>query len=160
MENTATEDFFRSVATRYVPISHTEAQPRFCRFDLEELTAQLRQDIDTSQFCLLMETPTGKLLDNGGDGFFDDQALAFWVIRQVPQNDFAQERLTLSLARQHGRNIVLKCRAEMPGLEPLSLSSVEYDKVGPIFNNCYGYRYSFVQPDQLDPRLDPADWNG
>ena len=160
MDNSTAEAYFKQVAIDFAPVSHTDAAPRFARFDLEELMGQLRQNLDTTHFCLLMETPTGKLEQNGGDAYFDNQALAYWLIRQVETNDFDGERDTLHLARKYGHQVLARCRQTLPGLEPLDLSTVEYDKVGPVFGNCYGYRFAFLQPDTTEIRLDADLWNG
>lgn len=158
MDNNEAYEYFGQLATNYVPISHTTQKPRFGRFDLDEMNTKLREGIDVTNFCLLMETPTGGLEDNGGDGYFDNQDLAFWIVKQVPLNNYKQERDTLHEARQHGTQLVLKCWREMPGADRIDLSKVEYDKVGPVFGNCYGYRFSFMLPDTLDMSEDASLW--
>jgi hypothetical protein len=149
MDNPTIEAFFEDVARRFVPVSHTDANPRFCRFDMEELVSGFRQKMDTTGFCLLLETPTGRLIDNDGDGYFDQQELAFWLVRGVELNNFTKERETLHLAREYGKQILVECRNKLTAQFPLDLKTVEYDKVKLPFDNVMGYRYSFTQDDVL-----------
>jgi hypothetical protein len=158
VDNNEIEGFFEDVARRYRPIGHTELRPRFCRFDMEELAGKLRQDIDLSEYCLLMEAPTGKLFDNGYDGHADLQDLAFWVVKNVQTNNFDQERQVLADTRRMGRAIIRRIHTRLNEAQPFDLNTVTYDKVGPVFGNAYGYRYAFVQDDSRQPENDDQDW--
>lgn len=160
MDNNALHAYFENLAATFVPVSHTPEAPRFTRIDMEELLAQRLDRLDLSAWCLLMETPTGKLQENDGDGYFDNQELAYWIIRDVERGAHAAERETLHQARQYGNAVLAKIRQTLPGLGKVDLSTVEYDKVGPVFGRAYGYRFSFTQPDFAEVRVQAADWNG
>ena len=154
------EEYFEELATKFRPIGHTTAAPRYCRFNIEELLSGFVHKLDLSKFCLLLESPMGALEDNGGDGYFDNQEIAFLVIRRCELRNFAQEKQILADTRRLGLQIVARIIEDGRFID-LDENTIEYEKVGSekVLANCYGYRFTFTASSTIDLSTDPALWN-
>lgn len=158
MDSDRLEEYFEDLATRYAPIGHTPEAPRYVCLNIEEILSDNVRNLDLSHYCLMLENPAGKLEDNGGDGYFEKLEIAFMLLRQCQVSNFAEERLIKAEARKHATQLLIKI-AEEGEFCDFSLNSVEFEKVGPVFNNCYGYRYTFEASSPLLLQPNPADWN-
>jgi hypothetical protein len=157
MSNKELEEYFEDLATRFKPVGHTEKTPHYCRFNIDEVVSTLRHNLDLTGFCLMLEAPSGTLEDNNGDGYYDNQETAFMIIRQVEVRNFVDERKTLSESRQLGVQLIGKIIEE--GLfADLDESTIEYEKVGPVFGNCFGYRYTLTTVSEIAIVSNPDDW--
>lgn len=155
------EAYFEQMATKNLAIGHTPELPRFVRFNIEEVLKGLRAKLDLSHFCLLLEAPEGMLADNGADQVWDQQIISYMVLRQVEANDFAEERATVAQARKICLSILSRLLMEGQfGDMDIVNNPVEYEKVGPVFTNCYGYRYTFTASDPISLRYLSTEWNG
>ena len=158
MNNQEQKAYFEQLATQYRPIGHTRDAPRFCRYNMDEVVTGLRQNLDLSQYCLLLEAPTGTLENNQGDGNFDNQEIAFMVIRMVEERNFDEEEQVLSESRRMGVQLLARI-IEQGEFADLDLDSIEYDKIGPVFGNCFGYRYTITAVSEISLATDPAEWD-
>ena len=155
--------YFESLAKRLVDIGHTNARPKFCRFNIEEVIDGLATDLDTTTPVLLLESFEGRFFDNGSDQAFDEQAGAFLIMQQAGASDFAAQNAIIDRAKRIGRKMIARLRKDsrrqVPGaLSQFDLSKVEYQKVGPVFDNCYGYRFTFSWEEPTALVVDEADW--
>jgi hypothetical protein len=154
------EEYFELMATQLKEIRHTPALPRFVRFNIEEVLKGLRHNLNLTNFCLLLEAPEGTIDDNRGDQCWDNQVVSYLVLRQVEVNDFAGERATVAQARQIGVKILTRILQDARfGDVDLAEDPVEYEKVGPVFNNAFGYRISFVAKDPISLVYEEDDWD-
>lgn len=159
MSNEEQEEYFADLAARFRPIGHTEKAPRFARFNIEEVvTGFAHSELDLSQYCLLLEAPSGQLQDNDGDGFFDNQEIAFMIVREVELRNFVEEKQVLSRSRELALSILTKVLAE-GHFTDLDENTIGYEKVGPVFGNCFGYRYYFTAVSTVQLAIDPDEWN-
>ncbi|MBC6698089.1 hypothetical protein [Hymenobacter sp. BT190] len=154
------EEYFELMATKLKEIRHTPALPRFVRFNIEEVLKGLRHNLNMTSYCLLLEAPEGVIDDNQADQFWDNQVVSYMVLRQVELNDFAAERATVAEARKIGVKILTRILSdERFGEVNLAEDPVEYEKVGPVFNNAFGYRISFTAKDPISLAYKSSDWD-
>lgn len=157
MDNAALETLFTEIASNSTAINHRPEAPKFCRFNLDEAFSKLRADLDLTTHVLLLEDVTGEIDDNQADQPFDNQAIAYLVMKQVEENDFPGERDALNEARRIGKAILAMLLRKMPELR-LDQAQLKYDKVGPLFGNAYGYRFSFIHAEPLNLAIQAGDW--
>ncbi|MGI4870451.1 MAG: hypothetical protein ACRYFX_04645 [Janthinobacterium lividum] len=160
MTFTAYSNYFEDLATRLRDVAHTPAAPKFCRFNIEEILAGLAHGIDPSTPCLLLESFEGRLSEEG-DNVMDNQDGAFLIMKYCALEDFAAQNAIIDQAKSIGLKIVARLRHDARqglGLLHFDRNSVGYEKVGPVFGDCYGYRFTFSFFNPLSLRVDPADW--
>ena len=162
MKIAAYEAYMENLATQYLPIRHSATTKRFTRYNVVEVFTELRSSLDLSHFCLMLESFEGQLQDNASSALFDQQTGAFMVLRKVELDNYPAEAETLDLAKAMGLELIYKINQDSrkPGnaIRAFELSSVKYFKVGPVFDNAYGFRFEFSFYDQLSPVLNPANW--
>lgn len=167
MELQAYTDYFLDVATRLKDIGHTEAKERFTRFNIEEVFSGLRSKIDLNNFCLCLESFEGSLSANNANQVFDNNIGAFVIVKNCQIDNFVMETQICDQAKKIGLKVVAKMVYDVElrykGLVPVALknfdiSSVQYEKVGPVFDNCFGYRFTFLTYDSLTLVHNPNDY--
>jgi hypothetical protein len=167
MELQAYTDYFLDIATRLKEIGHTEARKRFTRFNIEEVFSGLRSTLDLNNFCLCLESFEGNLGANNYDQVFDNNTCAFMIVKNCGNDNFVMETQICDQAKVIGMKVVAKmafdAERRQRGLAPVALknfdiNSVQYEKVGPIFDNCFGYRFTFQVYDSLPLVYNPDDF--
>ena len=156
-------EYFENLARRLKDIGHTPEQPKFCRFNIEEVLDGLATDLDLSTPVLLLESFEGHLNDNGGDQVFDGQDAAFLIMQDCDLTDFVAQNAIIDLAKRIGLKIIARLRKDarqrLPGALPVfDLNKVNYQKVGPVFGNAYGYRFTFGWDEPISVVVNEADW--
>ncbi len=143
MEFSAYISYFEAIARSHRQIAHSEQEKHFCRMNIEEVISDLRSQLLYP--ALLLESFEGGIIDHLSDNFLDKQEGAFMILKQCHNDDFEMENLLLDECRQIGMDIIsrmIKDRRDflLQGFDP---ASVHYQKVGPVFDNAFGYRFSF-----------------
>ena len=160
MDFTAYSNYFEGLATQLRDVAHTAAAPKFCRFNIEEVLAGLAHGIDPATPCLLLEAFEGRLSEEG-DNVMDNQDAAFLILRQCELEDFASQNAIIDESKRIGLKVIARLRHDAragEGLQHFDRNSVGYEKVGPVFGNCFGYRFTFSFYNPLSLRYNAADW--
>lgn len=160
MEFSAYSAYFEALATQLRDVAHSPDNRKFCRFNIEEVLAGLAHGLDPSTPCLLLESFEGRLSEDG-DQVMDNQDAAFLIMQLCELEDFASQNAIIDRAKTIGLKVIARLRHDArkgQGLQHFDRNSVGYEKVGPVFGNCYGYRFTFSFFNPLSLRLDPADW--
>ncbi|RYE90580.1 MAG: hypothetical protein EOO37_02630 [Cytophagaceae bacterium] len=160
MNFTDYSNYFELLATKLIDVAHTPDNPKFARFNIEEILAGLAHGLDPETPCLLLESFEGRLSEEG-DNVIDTQDAAFLIIQSCELEAFAAQNDIIDRAKQIGFKVIAKLRHDAragEGLKYFERNSVGYEKVGPIFGNCYGYRFTFSFFNGVSLKLNPADW--
>ena len=160
MEFSAYSAYFEDLATRLRDVAHTPETPKFCRFNIEEILANLAHGIDPSTPCLLLESFEGRLTEEG-DSVIDNQDAAFLLMQSCELEDFAAQNAIIDQAKKIGLKVIARLRHDAragTGLLHFDRNSVAYEKAGPIFGNCFGYRFTFSFFNPISLRMNPTDW--
>lgn len=162
------DTYFKDIASRLADIAHTEENPRFAHYHIEEVITGLRGKLDLTGYSLLLEDPTGQFYKVAGDQVKDLQTGAILIIRHVPIDDFAQERIVLDESLELCREVAARMlddqelainTTDKPRfLRGLQVNGFQYQKAANIFDNCYGYRLEFQYLDTEALRINPAKW--
>ena len=129
----------------------------------EEVLTGLRSDIKTP--ALILESYEGQLIDNKSDNFLSSREGAFMILKQVQPDNFDQENQFLDDSERIGLEIIKRIKRDAK-IYPIqnrtpkifNLSSVSWQKVGPVFDNYYGYRFTFNMGDIEDMSFDQNLW--
>ena len=155
--------YFRGIATQNKEIGHTDKETHFYRMNVEEVLQGLRTDIHSP--ALILEAFEGKLVDGKSDNNLADRMGAFMIIKQVEVDNFDEEHKVLDDCERIGLNIIKRMRRDSRTnpiqdrlLQGLDLNRVNWQKVGPVFDNYFGYRFIFSIIEHENMRYDDTLW--
>lgn len=162
------DNYFQDIASRLADIGHSETQRRFAHYHIEEVITGLRGNLDLTGYCLLLEDPTGQFYKVANEQIKDLQTGAILIIRHVPLDDFAQERVVLSESLELCREVAARMledqilainTTDKPRfLRGLQLNGFQYQKAADIFDHCFGYRLEFQYLDTEALIIHPERW--
>lgn len=154
-------EYFEKLATECLAIAHSEEKKRFVLIDIDEVINGLRTKIDFNNFCLLLEAYETSLPANTVDNIRQRCSGAFMVLKHVPAKGSDQERYDVL---QEAEEIVftLLSRLKKEASENLQqktipnwidFNSININKVGPLWDSCYGWRVMFTFQPSANPAL-------
>ena len=108
----------------------------------------------------------GHLVDNNADLILDDKTCAFTILIKGKVNDIPARRINLEKARQIGLDVISRLKKYKRTMTTdylkwrgFDINSVSYFKVGPVFDDAYGYRFTFVVASPENLAYDATKWN-
>lgn len=162
------DDYFKEMASRMSAIRHSESNPRYANYHIEEVIVGLRSNLDMTQFCFLQEDITGQIQSKADESVNDLQTGAIMIVKHVPHDDFEGERTVLNrslqLAKQVAAMMIADRRAAINGQKPaylraLNISGFYYEKAQNVFDHCFGYRLEFQYNASENLIIDPDEWD-
>ena len=164
------ENYLKSKAIGFTRIGHTEEAPRFATLDIDDILSLSKTELDTNFPVMIMENPEGEM-GFKHDRLYDGNYCAFHILQQVNRNDPASKRAVMDTCKEIGTKVLLyieqdrqkrfKGDSTPPRLVMhFSLDQVKYQKIGPIFSSCYGWRFEFEVGEEtpLSFILDEDEW--
>lgn len=163
------EAYFLNLASQYHKIAHSEASRHFAVMDIDDILSAKNSSLNFDTPSLLLENPEGRL-SYANSGMRDENFGAFLIIQQsLTRGDVEQKRAVMNLTKTVGMGICARMHVDKKSrfkgiktpprfIEFFDLSQVKYFKVGPIFANCYGWRFEFNIGQDAPIYYDPADW--
>lgn len=162
------DTYFEDIAKRLKAVQHTDQQPRYANYHIEEVLTGLRADLDMRDYCLLQEDIEGKIVGKANENADNLQSGAVMILRHVALDDFKEERVVLDKALKLAIQVAAKMvkdkeisilTKDLPKfLRGLDISMFSYQKVGPVFDRCFGYRLEFQYVDSTNLIMDPEEW--
>ena len=155
--------YFRTIATNNKAIAHTNTEKHFYRIDISEVLEALRSDINYP--ALLLENHSGQIIDALSDNPKDSVNFGFAVVKAVDNrtDNYTDVENALSACHDICRQIISKmwkdAKRQDTIVQSIDLNTVTYEKVGPVFDNCYGYRVSGSIIAKADIYFNTAEWN-
>lgn len=152
--------YFENIARRHKSILHTDSAKHFYRMDIDEVLTGLRTDIRYK--VLILENHEGKFTDQLSDNIYEIQSGAFLVLDNLAKNgDYNAIATIQDACYQIGLDIYSwikkdKAARVLPGID---INSFAYQKVGPLFDNAYGYRFTFNISKANGLAFDASKWN-
>lgn len=158
--------YFEQVARKLKAIGHTDDNPRFFRIrslaGLDELLTNLPQ----ASFPAIMvhDLVDGVLGDfSVSDNYVEEPQTIFYVLQKATFGDEASIDAAISNCRTIGYKIISRMlhhrNTAQHDLDFIDLSSIPFQSVGPLGDQCYGMMYMLSVADHLDLRSNTADWN-
>lgn len=163
-------EYFEGLASKFKSIGHSEATPRFAILDIDDIIGSQRTNLDFTNPVLILENPEGELswIHNQ---LADTKYGAFHILKNVPRNDPAKKKLALDECQALGQKLIARMQYEKIDQHSKGVSSLypvmlrffvldrsKYNKVGPIFNDCFGWRFEFEFAQQTPLPFDSDDW--
>lgn len=162
--------YFKTAAVNHKELLHVDdTNVTFYRMDIEEVLTGLRYKLKSKS--LILESPE----KNTRDAFSDNPRKiitgAFLIVGPVKKNDFTDEVAVLDKCEEISEDILSKIvndcskfkrnsswTGAIKGFDPNSIRS---QKVGPLFDNFYGWRTEFQinQTHRNNLKLDASKWN-
>lgn len=164
------EAYFLDLATRYHRIAHSEDNNHFAVMDIDDILSAMKSSLNFDTPSMILENPEGKLT-YANTGMRDENFGAFLILQQsITRGDVQQRRAVMDLTKSVGMGICGRMLLDKTNrfkgnktpprfIEFFDLSQVKYFKVGPIFSNCYGWRFEFNIGQDAPIYYDPADWD-
>lgn len=155
--------YFEGIATNHKEIAHKKTEKHFYRMNVEEVLTGLRSDINSP--ALILESFEGSLTDNKSDNILADRIGAFMILKKVETDNFTQEHEYLDDCERIGLEIIKRMRRDARVnpiqnrlLKNFDLNKVNWQKVGPVFDNYFGYRFVFSLVDPENMSYDKTKW--
>ncbi len=152
-------EYFRTITREHKEIND------FYMMDINEPLAALRSNIKYP--ALILTSLTGNFEASNLDNILDSINGGFLIIGHLDQiDDFSGEMLLLSKMKQIGTEIISRMLHDymtceliaMKAIPGFNINSVNYEMLGPVFDNDYGVMYSFKFLDCLDLDFDVSKW--
>jgi hypothetical protein len=152
-------EYFRTLAREHNEIND------FYMMDINEPLDALRSSIKYP--ALILTSLSGNFEASNLDNILDSVNGGFLIIGHLDQiDDFSGELLVLARMKQIGTDIIarmlhdyFKCELlTLKAIPGFKVNSVNYEMLGPVFDNDYGVMFSFKLEDCLDLEFDPSRW--
>jgi hypothetical protein len=160
-------NYFQGLAERNKAISHIEGQHKSFFViddvnDMKEVQESIRKTLKTP--ALLLEVFEDDLTDKGSDNNMECYYGALAVVIRVSTKDTVAIRTARQQARAIAKQIVFKIKRDgMYGVLAAQNIIAKLDSkgfpVGPVADNCYGWRYAFTWYSPVITAENPDEWN-
>lgn len=164
----AHKQYFATLATYNRKIAYNvNSNKQFVCVDMEEVDESVFSKLDLRKWCMVLED-----IDGGIIGPSDEQLLisvnsAFLIFKYVEPGDRDAEREVLDEAYDIGLQFIAKMTKDgydwIPGVNDnimvnFSPTSVRFQKLKAINDNCFGYRFEFSYSKFDLVAYDQGDW--
>ena len=154
------------VATKLKELSHTASDPHFSRCTslagLEELASNFKNSSGVQ--LVIEDSPSGTMDDSSqSDNLIDRKFYVFYILKAIPFHDHDARETAVQLATTIMKKILSKMFKDKRdcalGLMDLDRTSINYDVVDYVGNNCSGLMVRFTLLEASDIAFDVDDWN-
>jgi hypothetical protein len=166
-------DYFENLATLHKRIKHNlNGEKRFTPISMEDVINNInhnlvfRPELGEDDYAMfLLEEITGSVRGRNVGNLNDEPDGAFVILKHCPIEDFERERAIYKECKVIAFSILGTMTTDyennadniMQFFEPSN--GIRYQKVGPVFENCFGMRveFSFSKSCQLKHNADDYD---
>ena len=150
---------------QYLAQSHVAINSFFV-MDVNEPLAAMRDKIVYP--ALIMNTISGSFVAPNHDNTLDDVTGGFLILGRLGDiDDFVGEMLLLEQMKQIGTDIIarmnydlIKCESRAAkAIIGFSINSVSYQMADGIFDNCFGFFFTFKLISPVDLSYNAAKWS-
>lgn len=158
-------EYFRQIAREHYQIRHSETEKHFFMMDITEVLNSLKSGIRYP--AMILNSLSGNIFDKKEDNILDVINAGFLVL-DISKNieDYAREMQIMHSTKQICMDIIARLKFDqqncvelselaIPGFDP---DRVKYQSIGPVFDNCFGWHFTFPILDHLDLEYDPDKW--
>lgn len=154
--------YFRNIAIKLKSIGHTDEVKRFTRINIEEVLNS-SMTLDLNNVCMTLEAYETGVDNNFSDNLRDIKTGALMILKHATSGDLDSQDSVLSETEQVVLSIISKMKKDMRDnvlIKHLDLGSLQINKVGPVFDNCFGWRLTFSFDESLNANVvyKTSDW--
>lgn len=167
MKFTDYKNFFENVAKEYIPISHSPETRRFAVLDIDDIHNLKKAKINFNNLVMILENPEGQYSYEKDKGK-DNAKAAFLLVRNVKVGDEEDKQSTLDFCKAagedimamflHRKNLYAEGQSEYSPYKFMDLDTTHYMKVGPLFENCHGFRFEIDLNEEFLITVDLTKW--
>ena len=152
-------EYFRTLASEHKEIND------FYMMDINEPLDALRSNIKYP--ALILTSLSGNFEASNMDNILDSVNGGFMILGHLDQiDDFCGEMQLVSKMKQIGTDIISRMLHDHMKCEPLALkaipgfniNTVSYEMLGPVFDNDYGFIFSFRLCNPTNFEIDSIKW--
>lgn len=152
--------YFQTLASEHVEIKD------FYVMDINEPLQALRGSMKFP--ALIMNTLSGNFVAPNHDNILDEVKGSFLILDHLDNiDDFSGEMLLLQHMKQIGQAIISRMNYDLVKCEPRAtkailgfhISSVSYEMVDGIFDNCFGFLFTYRFFNKLDLSYNSLQWS-
>lgn len=156
-------DYFKNIATKYVPIGHTEQNPQFASFSREQVIAGTRGNLDLSKWSLiLLNFDIALIKDNRA--FKWEISGSFEVIKNSERSDtdnvalqdqaeqYVEEIISIMLQDHDNRTFIGDGKIKEDSIDMYPVSEAFDQGVG------FGCDFKYILPFCRTSAINPTNW--
>ncbi len=159
------EAYFKQMAIDHVEILHDDdSNPHFYLADISEIVTELRSGFD--QYVVILEHYEAYGQDNNTEFKTKQKTGAIMILKHVSPRDMERSDVTDALDWAESVGWQFMARMDRDSYQVghdlyhlFTLNDVDIQKVGPLYESYYGYRFEFSWTDKEDIRYDESKWN-
>lgn len=155
--------YFKSKAEKNIDIAHVDdIHESFRAINIDELL----NNLNAPQVfpVMLLEKSSGNFRGLNFGNIIQRPDCAFAILFQVEDENYQQQEDAYNNAFAIGMEIISKMAEEHEAnantisklFEPEN--GIQYDNVGPVYDNCFGVRFSFSLSKSIRLKPNPAKW--
>lgn len=165
MANFNFTEYMLDIAVRLKELQHTDDDKHYSRVSslpgMEEYLSNMT--FNSGWQLIVVDTRTGQFDDGSySDNLIDRQLYSFYLVKSVYTHDFDAREQLIKDAEDILKKILSKFfndkRNDLNGLLDLQRSSITYDTIGPIGNDCHGLMVHFILLNASDIAYSETDW--
>jgi hypothetical protein len=152
--------YFRQLATEHVDIDD------FYMMDINEPLIAMK---NTAKYpMLILNQLSGGVMASNMDNTLDDIQGGFLIVDHLQNvDDFSSEMTILQDMKQIGWDVIARMLYDKQKCEPLAekaipgfdINTVRYEMLGPVFDNCFGFNFTFRLSASLDISYNAIKWD-
>jgi hypothetical protein len=165
MANFNFTEYMLDIAVRLIELQHSDDDKHYSRVSslpgMEEYLSNMT--FNSGWQLIVVDNRTGQFDDGSfSDNLIDRQLYSFYLVKSVETNDFDAREELIKEAETILKKILSKFfydkRNSLYGLLDLQRSSITYDTIGPIGNDCHGLMVHFTLLNASDIAYSENDW--
>ena len=157
---TEIRDLFENIATTHPGIGHVAGTTnRFYGYNNDEAIGGENNDLEYPRMGLSLKTHSGLFgtYINQQSAMQDNLSIEISLLRKTDQGDFATEYEVYDAMKVIMDDIVTwlqltaqtDANCDWPAVHRLDLSSIQYNRIGPVHTNAYGWRFLIRVQDSI-----------
>lgn len=151
--------YFRNLAATHAEIKHTNKEPHFYRFELDEVLSHLPSGINYP--ALVLEGYDYSFEDNRSDNVMKHRNAAFMILTEIADStDFDAKAEKYDLCESIGDDIlrrINKDKLTFPILRSFDFNKVEANMIDGT-SKTIGWRFAFPLPGKFLKDVDSSKW--
>lgn len=158
-------EFFRNLTEKHIDMAPTGSKKTFFRLNIEEITGAMRSTIDADKHVMALESYEHTSKDLHSDNHLRDYTGAFIILKRVAKlDDFDAQDDAIDECEQIAIETSKRVYADSLDYDNrtflnIELSDFTFQKVGPLYNNWFGFRCQFNFTDTYSIEVDNSQWS-
>ena len=155
--------YFDKLCRQNVDIAHSDEEPHFFRYELDDVLTSLSNDVNYKAFIL--ESYDSSFSDANADNLLKNRSTAFMIIDHVAdKTDMDAIHRAWDECEAIGDEFIVKMMADKksrkePIIRTFDVNEVEVHTLANDSKGYYGVRYAFAIGSSRTNEPDPEKWN-